>query len=242
MTKLTRRQEEFIKNLIDLSVEFDGPIHYSLVAERLGVSPFTAYDMLCMLEEKGVVTSEYQLSAEKSGPGRAERLFYPSEAGLRERDELASRYGVPAPDDEALKQIVIDLLKSGELEEDYYPNELLARIPPEENPELSYCAEVLHIAAVRLKPGPGGETLEVYGPQILGSSAPARERLLLLGGTIFGIVAQDQSCDMAWTQKLLEHLEGYIQIVNRLDPDECDQLVGAFTRFFEPVPVEANLP
>ena len=53
--KLTRRQEEFIKNLVDLNQEFNGPIHYSVLAERLGVSPFTAYDMLCMLEEKGVV-------------------------------------------------------------------------------------------------------------------------------------------------------------------------------------------
>lgn len=78
--KLTRRQEEFIANLVDLNHEFNGPIHYSLLAERLGVSPFTAYDMLNVLEEKGMVNSEYQLAADKSGPGRAERLFYPSTA------------------------------------------------------------------------------------------------------------------------------------------------------------------
>ena len=55
--KLTRRQEEFVVNLIDLNRELDGPIHYSTLAERLGVSPFTAYDMLCVLEEKGMVIS-----------------------------------------------------------------------------------------------------------------------------------------------------------------------------------------
>ena len=73
--KLTRRQQEFINNLIDLSGEESGPIHYSVLADRLGVSPFTAYDMLCLLEKKGMVTSEYQLAAGKDGPGRAERLF-----------------------------------------------------------------------------------------------------------------------------------------------------------------------
>ena len=93
MIKLTRRQEEFIEKLIDLSDEFDAPIHYSLLAERLGVSPFTAYDMLCMLEEKGAVTSEYQLAAEKTGPGRAERLFYPSETTLQRREAIAGRIG-----------------------------------------------------------------------------------------------------------------------------------------------------
>ena len=77
--KLTRRQEEFIRNLLDLHEEIEGPIHYSVLAERLGVSPFTAYDMLCVLEEKGFVTSEYHLATDKSGPGRAERVFYPSE-------------------------------------------------------------------------------------------------------------------------------------------------------------------
>lgn len=237
--KLTRRQEEFIANLIDLSDEFEGPIHYSLLAERLGVSPFTAYDMLCMLEEKGVVTSEYQLAAEKSGPGRAERLFYPSETALRQREEMVSKFGTQQLEDGQLKQKVIDLIRSGEIDEDYYPSELLARIPPEENPELSYCAEVLHIAALRLKPGPGGKTLLAYGPQILSSRTPARERLLLFGGVIFGIIAQDKSCDDTWTQKLLEHLEGYIQIVNRLDQTECDQLVKTFTLFIEQLAVKA---
>ena len=71
--KLTRRQEEFINKLLELHQEYEGPIHYSLLADRLGVSPFTAYDMLCVLEDKGVVTSEFQLASDKSGPGRAER-------------------------------------------------------------------------------------------------------------------------------------------------------------------------
>ena len=75
--KLTRRQEKFIQKMIELKHEFACPIHYSLLAKRLGVSPFTAYDMLCLLEEKGYVTSEYQLPADKSGPGRAERLLLP---------------------------------------------------------------------------------------------------------------------------------------------------------------------
>ena len=240
--KLTRRQEEFIANLIDLSFEFDGPIHYSLLAERLGVSPFTAYDMLCMLEEKGVVTSKYQLAAEKSGPGRAERLFHPSESALKQREETVGKFGTQSLVDGKLKQKVIDLIRSGELKEEYYTSELLARIPQEENPELSYCTEVLHIAALRLKTGPGGETLLGYGPQILSSRTPANESLLLLGGVILGILAHDKSCDDTWTQKLLEHLEGYIQIVNRLDQPECDQLVKTFSLFFEQLAVEASVP
>lgn len=240
--KLTRRQEEFIENLVDLNQEYNGPVHYSQLAERLGVSPFTAYDMLCLLEEKGVVASKFQLASNKRGPGRAERFFAPSETALRQREEMISRFGTQALADGKLKQKLIDLIRSDKLGEEYYPSKLLARIPPEENPELSYCAEVLHIAALRLKSGPGRETLLANGPQILSSEIPTRERLLLLGGVIFGILTRDKSCDDTWMRKLLEHLEGYILIVNRIDRTECDQLVEAFTSFFKQLTIEAGIP
>ncbi|MFA9405518.1 MAG: hypothetical protein ACERKX_06840 [Anaerolineales bacterium] len=240
--KLTRRQEEFVENLVDLNQEYNGPVHYSQLAERLGVSPFTAYDMLCLLEEKGAVASKFQLASDKSGPGRAERFFAPSESALRQREEMVSRFGTQALKDGMLKQQVIDLIPIDELGEDNYPNELHAMIPPEENPELSYCAEVLHMATLRLKPGPGRETLLANGPQILSSKIPTRERLLLLGGVIFGFLARDKSCDDTSTQKLLEHIEGYILIVNRIDRTECDQLVEAFTSFFKQLAIEARIP
>ena len=103
--KLTRRQEEFIESLIDLNREVEGPIHYSVLAERLGVSPFTAYDMLRLLEEKGLVRSEYHLAAGKSGPGRAERLFCPVVPWADRSKELARKVGLPDADEANLKAI-----------------------------------------------------------------------------------------------------------------------------------------
>ena len=35
--KLTRRQEEFIRKMIELKREFAGPVRYSLLAERLAL-------------------------------------------------------------------------------------------------------------------------------------------------------------------------------------------------------------
>ena len=54
-----------------------GPIHYSALAEHLGVSKITAYDMLRHLEEKGYISSHYQLEDEKTGPGRSKVVFSP---------------------------------------------------------------------------------------------------------------------------------------------------------------------
>ncbi len=71
--KLTKRQDAFIKNLLDLYMEAKEPIHYTVLAERLGVSRFTAYDMLRVLEDKGFVRSEYRLS-DKAKTGRSESI------------------------------------------------------------------------------------------------------------------------------------------------------------------------
>ena len=75
--KLTPRQRTFLEKLRDLYRERRGPVHYSAVAERLGVSKFSAYDMLRVLEKKGVAGSEYLLSTERSGPGRSQVVFFP---------------------------------------------------------------------------------------------------------------------------------------------------------------------
>lgn len=194
--KLTRRQEEFITNLDQLNNEFDGPIHYSLLAERLGVSPFTAYDMLNVLEEKGMVNSEYQLAADKSGPGRAERLFYRATA-LDDHPEGAH--------------------SSTNIETD----------------EITYCVDVMNQVASRLQRCPARKILLEYLPDILPANQTTRENLTLLGGFAFGILAHENCGPEEWTQKLLDRLQGYLKIVNRINSEACDQLAGTLTEVFQ---------
>lgn len=63
---ITERRIEFIKALDELCREYDKPVHYSLVAERLGVSKWTAYDLLTALKDEGYVECVYTLN-EKGG-------------------------------------------------------------------------------------------------------------------------------------------------------------------------------
>src|SRR5919204_6366231 len=76
--RLTRRQQDFLRKLLDLYHETQRPIHYSQVAEALGVNRFSAYDMLKLLEQKGYVRSEYVLGPAHSGPGRSSIAFLPT--------------------------------------------------------------------------------------------------------------------------------------------------------------------
>ncbi len=74
---LTPRQRQFYEALMALCASGERSVHYSAVAHALGVSPFSAYDMLKLLESKGAVGSEYVLAAPMPGPGRSAIMFYP---------------------------------------------------------------------------------------------------------------------------------------------------------------------
>lgn len=63
---ITERRIEFIKALSELSKRYNKPVHYSLVAETLGVSKWTAYDLLTALKDEGYVECVYTLN-EKGG-------------------------------------------------------------------------------------------------------------------------------------------------------------------------------
>jgi len=56
--KLSSRQREFLSRLLDLYREAEAPVHYVDLARALDVSPVTAYEMLRLLEDKGLVYSE----------------------------------------------------------------------------------------------------------------------------------------------------------------------------------------
>lgn len=228
--KITRRQEDFISNMIELSQKFDCPIHYSVLAEHLGVSPFTAYDMLRLLEEKGLVTSEYQLASDKSGPGRAERVFYPTKMALDRRQRLSEEAGG------AIKLFILERMRKGELNDQGLIEEMLARIPPVGQGQIRYCVEVMTIVALRLRGSSGRRTFQEYLPEILsGSSSDCRANLSLLGGFAFGILSTESSSDQEWISQLFEHVGEYLDIVSKMSPGECRKLGEYLEVVFTPL-------
>lgn len=231
--KLTRRQEEFVAKLIDLSEEFDGPIHYSILAERLGVSPFTAYDMLCLLEEKGLVTSEYQLAADKNGPGRAERLFYPQHTFAERKELLADKLDGRTLRKEERIKVALKKNQSGTFISSDLPEEVLPRMSDIEQGDISFCVEIMKIAALRLRDSSGRKLLLTYLPKILPVDHATREDLTLLGGFVLGILAQESQQEDEWVQKLFAYIQQYLSRVLQFSPQECEQLARALSGVFD---------
>lgn len=143
--KLTPRQQTFLDKLFELYRENGGSVHYSVVAERLGVNRFSAYDMLKVLEEKELAASEYVLDQESSGPGRSQVVFYPTSKAARFlsqlRDERRTGDEWQLARERILRKLKenLDTNRADTLET---LKEIVGRLPNVKSPQ-TYCAEVI---------------------------------------------------------------------------------------------------
>ena len=218
MIKLTPRQRAFLEKLRDLYRERRGPVHYSTVAERLGVSKFSAYDMLRVLEQKGVAGSEYLLSAKRSGPGRSRVVFFPTvfsswEGQAGESDEDWLRF----------KQRLLNELR--EACDVNYREKLMAflsRLPSLRAP-LEYCAET--IAALLLNLGLIKEAVSEHNPlRSLGGLLTASETGLgALAGLSLGSTLMTGG-ESSLTDRLLTSVRRYQDHLARLSEENKRRL------------------
>jgi hypothetical protein len=79
--RLTARQRAFLEQLVKLYREEKGPVHYTQVADAMGVSKFSAYDMLRVLVDKGLASPIYVLEKPVRSPGRSQVMFMPTPEG-----------------------------------------------------------------------------------------------------------------------------------------------------------------
>jgi DNA-binding PadR family transcriptional regulator len=232
--RLTNRQEDFIGKLIELYRELQGPIHYSSVANRLGVSEITAYDMLRLLEEKGLVSSQYELANEKSGPGRSKILFLPTPRAHRLMEDLAGSDMDAGW--EAIKDRVLNRIKEGDQEGEELAREVLARMPPEGLGALRNCVEIMTIVALRLRKAAGRKLLLDYVQKILPDpDSASRANLSLLGGFAMGLLAQENHDDPGWGFELLEHVRRFQAHIVEMEPKDRHQLATNLLKVFEPL-------
>jgi len=232
--KLTRRQETFVHRLLDLYRELNGPIHYSVLAERVGVSPFTAYDMLRLLEEKGLVTSEYRLDSNKPVVGRSEVVFLPTERAHQLFIELAG--DADQGNWENVKSQILEKIRGGGLRDDVLADEILARVPLEHPEVLRYCIEVMTIVILRLGKGAGRRVLAEHLPQIIEwKGTITRSGLMLLGGFTLGLLANESNSDVEWNKLFLEHIRRYQSLIMDMEPRLCRQLGDSMKNVFAPI-------
>jgi hypothetical protein len=207
MIKLTARQRAFLNKLFDLYREHQGPVHYSLVAEKLGVNRFSAYDMLKLLEKKGVARSDYVLAAKHAGPGRSMIVFYPTKQAASLLSQLTGDMNINEEWRQVKERILQRLRETKSANYRELLNELLARIPEHRSP-LIYCTEM--ITALLLNLNRAKEKASGMNPfrtlASLGSTGEAG--LGALAGLSLGSTLTEKA-DVSLRDKLLSCTEHY---------------------------------
>jgi len=238
MIKLTPRQRAFLDKLRDLYRERRGPVHYSTVAERLGVSKFSAYDMLRVLEQKGVAGSEYMLSAKRSGPGRSQVVFYPTIVGTS-----AGRAVESDEDWLRLKQRLLNELRETR-GADYREKlmDFLSRLPNLRAP-LEYCAETT--AALLLNLNLVKEQMSEHNPlrSLSGLLTAGETGLGTLVGLSLGSVLMAVG-ESSLTDRLLASVRRYQDYLSQLSGENKRRLLDFLTEalnVFQRVEVQADV-
>jgi hypothetical protein len=149
MLKLTPRQQMFLDKLFEL-YRTKGPVHYSEVATEVGVNKFSAYDMLKVLEEKGVAASDYVLNDEQNGPGRSQVVFYPTHKAAQFLTQLREEMLYNA-DWQTVKESILKRLEDARKRNPVDAvRESLSNMPDTKIP-LNYCAEMISVLMLNME-------------------------------------------------------------------------------------------
>jgi hypothetical protein len=232
ISKLTARQQAFLEKLLELYREHKGPVHYSVVAERLGVNRFSAYDMLKVLEEKGFASSSYALRSGASaaavghaGPGRSMVVFAPT--------SQATALGTPGAQDARLgedwqrvrERVLNRLRQAREANPRETLNEMLARLP-DTNLPLAFCTEMIGALLLnmqRVRRRAGG--LNPFRALAALRTDDAAELETLAGLSVGVALSADDEDGPSVAQRLLEHAHHYQTNLSRLSEEARSALL-----------------
>jgi DNA-binding MarR family transcriptional regulator len=230
-SRLTARQRAFLDKLLELYQEHRGPVHYSDVAERLGVNRFSAYDMLKVLEKKGFVSSSYALRSAGAaavgshGPGRSIVVFAPTSQAA-EFLERAKGTVHPGEDWQRVREHVLEKLRhAGRANPRQALSDLLARLP-EANAPLTFCTEMIgallvNMKRVRTRAG----DLNPFRVLAALRTGDIAELETLAGLSVGVALSDDDEENRTLTQRLVNHVHRYQASLSRLSEEGRSALI-----------------
>jgi len=217
--KLTVRQQAFLDKLFELYREFKGPVHYSVVAEKLGVNKFSAYDMLKVLEEKGVAASSYVLNESQVGPGRSQVVFYPTNKAAAFLTQLRDEVRHNGDWHRVKQRILRRLEEARQTNPGDALQEALSNLPDTKVP-LNYCAEMISVLLLNV------ERLrnQHLQPALETLNAPGQFGLGALAGLSVASTITNPAEDTTVTEKLLTHTQRFQKQLADLSDESINRL------------------
>lgn len=217
---LTERRKQFLQKLLDLYRRTNLPVHYESVAQALGVSKWTAYDMLKELEKLGYLRRDYAVN--RGEAGRSLIVFTPTADA--ERLFARTRLSLAGPEDwDAAKAQIMGLL--GQLR-GMHPGEAIQKLLqdlPNVESRVTFCAHLLGLLILYVR-GLGERTARLV-ERLVGAAPGAEMRLTMFVGVVSGTVIQ--TLGQSLSVELAAMVGRFLAYVRELDPRE-QEMLGRF--------------
>ncbi len=221
---LTARQREFLGTLVDIYREQTEAVHYADLATRLGVSKWTAYDMMTVLERRGAVTREYALAKHASDGGRSRVLFRPTDRGRTILADLASGRFDDKEWEETKRRILAALEGSPEGEYRAVAEELLRTLAPRAS-TLVYWAVTMTALLLTVKEARRRVQEIPLLRDILARVRSVQARLLALGEVV-GSLPRNDSISVELRDRLEEFLRRHDALIDQMEAVRQRALLG----------------
>ncbi|MEW6229647.1 MAG: Lrp/AsnC family transcriptional regulator [Bacillota bacterium] len=217
---LTERRKQFLQKLLDLYRRTNLPVHYESVARALGVSKWTAYDMLKELEKLGYLRRDYAVG--RGGVGRSLIVFTPTSEA--ERLFARTRVSLAGPEEwETVKAQVTGVLRQLR---GMHPGEAIQKLLqdlPHVESRVTFCAHLLGFLILYVL-GLGERTAQLV-ERLIGAAPGAEMRLTMFVGVVAGTVIQTLGQNLS--VELADMVGRFLAYVQDLDPRE-QEMLGRF--------------
>lgn len=220
--KITGRQKDVLGKFLDLYREYQEPLHYNLVAERLGVSSVTAYDMLRLLEDRSLLRSEYVMPSTGQGPGRSTIVFSPTAAAHAFFAEMAGDGWDDAEWNEVKSRVLEGLRDDEDADYDGLLEEILARLSGRQKP-LLFAADMTAATILSVLKVVNKVSIPALLERLFSVTLPGEVILTRLSGLVLGFNLDRKSPQIS---SLLSYVDDYLETLMQLSEKSKNELAG----------------
>ncbi|MDI3270102.1 MAG: hypothetical protein QJR00_05290 [Bacillota bacterium] len=217
---LTERRKEFLRHLVELYRKTRLPVHYQSLAKTLGVSKWTAYDVLRELERLGYLMRHYTLTP--GAVGRSHVAFIPSSKALQIFDSKGGGEEEEGHREwRAIRDKVLSTLRQARSEEGLQDVlETFLRVldhakSPMERGAWSIALLLAYVRQLGHKGRTAIQRLMTHAPE-------GKTRLVLLMGAVLGMWAQEK--EDPWAEKLADLVREHVPFLLHLTDEEASLL------------------
>ncbi|WP_413299292.1 helix-turn-helix domain-containing protein [Bacillus sp. 1P10SD] len=216
---LTKRRREFLDQICRQYHTTNLPVHYSEVAEAIGVSKWTAYDVLKTLESQGLVKRNY--STNENETGRSVVVFSPTEMAeemfQKERRETSNM-----EEWEAILNHMTELIeKNQDLPLMDAIHNIITRMKTVEV-KLEFCAYFLCVLILYLNSL--GKTVKCLTVNMVNASTETKMKLTVFVGAVIGMIIQSVSDELS--PEMITLVQQFFDNVNQLNGEEMQLLIA----------------